>query len=70
MSKTFIYSLGIILLFVLIIRPLNTSKSTTHESESGATHGGGGGSFNTTNEDGIATGASGQMKYRIGGYTN
>ena len=45
MDKNLVILLLIVGLWAFVIRPMNRNKVTTHESESGRTHGGGGSSF-------------------------
>ena len=85
MSKTYIYSLAVILLFVLVINPLQFSGSKKEEKEDSSddnmtgagvpadeSRGSGTGLSENKDENGVSQGAAGQQKYRIGlrGHTN
>lgn len=69
MSKTFIYSLLVIGVFILIVFPKMNKGKTEEEPAETQTESdtkSGSGLSENADENGVSQGASGQQKYRIG----
>lgn len=69
MSKTFLYALAVIAIYLVVIMPdssSTTEKSATVKRNNKADTENGTGLAENADENGVSQGASGQLKYRIG----
>lgn len=71
MSKTFVITLAVIAVYVLVIFPkvAGSGNQTNEKKENKSDTKSGSGLSENADENGISQGASGQQKYRIG-WTN